>query len=103
MTDYRDPKTGKRTAILRPEDPKKSLERLAEWNALMDHADDRSTNTIRIEALDEANALWITMKREQGWRFIGWLADDAKTTSTGESAAPGDLHINELEFEQDWR
>jgi hypothetical protein len=92
VTDYRDPKTGKRTAVLRPEDPKKALERLATWNALMDEG-----------LVDASNECWLMMLREQGWRFIGWLQEDTKTTSGGALAAPGDLHMPEERFEKDFR
>lgn len=88
---HRDPKTSKRTAVLRPQDPKLALRRLAEWEAIMDKALDAP-------ALDKrkADELWLTMKREQSWTFLGWLGADAKTITaddgTTTEAAPGDLH-----------
>ncbi len=102
--EYRDPKTGQRTAVLRPEDPTKALARLAEWNAAKDRAEAADPGELASEFyLEEADRIWLTMLREQGWRFLGWLLEDAKGTSGGAPAAPGDLHMPEKRFEKDFR
>lgn len=106
MSDYRDPKTGKRTAVLRPEDPALSLKRLAEWNSMRDEAEissERGDVDDAVARSATAKDLWLSMKREQGFRFVGWLSSDGKTTSGGTSTAPGDLNVGELEFEKDWK
>lgn len=105
MSDYRDPKTGQRTAVLRPEDPALALRRLAEWNALRDVADaiDPKTQMRERAAADTAaTRLWLLGLREQGFRFVGWLAADAKGTSGG-PGAPGDLHMPEDIFSREFR
>ena len=99
MTEiYRSP-AGERLAVLRPEDAKRSLSRLAEWNAILDGAADDAHAQER--AKREADALWLVMLREQGWRFVGWLLEDLKLT-TGGPAAPGDLHMDEKRFEKEF-
>lgn len=100
MIPYRDPKTQKRIAVLRPMDPPLALRRLAEWNALMDKAADATSAEMGAGQRREASELWLEMKREQSWRFMGWLAQDtsAVVDDKGEvagQAAPGDLHENE--------
>lgn len=106
MTDYRDPKTGERTAVLRPEDPQLALRRLTEWNALRDEADaiDPKTRMLdRAEADARAMRHWISALKEQGWRFVGWVdAADAKLTSGGPGAA-GDLHVTEKQYRELFR
>lgn len=107
MTAYRDPATKQRFAVLRPKDTGLALRRLAEWNRLMDQAGDAvSPEQGRVHRL-AAEDLWISMKKEQPWTFLGWLGDDTKMVvdDKGEpvgEAAPGDLHEKE-EHLKGWR
>jgi len=97
VTVYRDPKTQKRLAVLRPNNPALSLRRLAEWNRLMDKASDAVSKEQGAPFFREADALWVAMKKEQAWTFLGWLGTDTKTIVGDEGkemgqAAPGDMH-----------
>lgn len=97
---YRDPRTQKRVAVLRAVDPALALRRLAEWNALMDKAGDAESPERGREHKQAASELWISMKKEQAWTFVGWLASDAEgvVDEAGEAlgpAQPGDMHENE--------
>lgn len=91
-----------RTAILRPQDPALSIRRLAEWEAIMDRALDAPS-------LDrdkkEADAVWLAMKREQPWTFLGWLHGDKDIVDDAGAvvgqAQPGDLHEPESKL-KDW-
>lgn len=104
---YRDPKTGKRLAVLRPKDPALALWRLEEWNRLMDRVGDAvSPEQGRAHEL-QADALWIAMKKEQSWTFLGWLGSDTKVVFGDDGkelaqAAPGDMHEPEDKL-KGWR
>jgi hypothetical protein len=100
MTDYLDPQSGERIAVLRPEDSKLSLRRLAEWNAILDEADAPGADVEAVKA--RGNAHWLVMLREQGWRFVGWLSTDTDQTSGGPILA-GDLQIPESRYLRDFR
>jgi hypothetical protein len=106
-TAYRDPKTSERFAVLRPSSPTLSLRRLAEWNVLMDKVGDAvSPEQGRAHKLG-AEDLWITMKKEQQWTFLGWLSADTKSVLDDQGnlvgeAAPGDLHEKESAM-KGWR
>jgi len=84
----------KRTAVLRPRDAQLAIRRLAEWEALMDKAlDGPSLDRGR----KDADQLWLSLKKEQPWTFLGWLGPDGKVIvddagATVGTAAPGDLH-----------
>jgi len=100
MSDYTDPGTGERMAVLRPDDPKLALRRLAEWNAVLDEAEVPEANLHEIRRRGEAK--WLELLKEQGWRFVGWLQEDTKQTSGG-PAAPGDLHYGEKAYLERFR
>lgn len=91
-----------RTAVLRPQDPALSLRRMAEWEAIMDRALDGTHITKKDRA--EADEVWLTLKREQPWTFLGWLGRDGKSIEDDSGAlvgkaAPGDMHEPEKRLE----
>lgn len=101
---YRDPRTGDRTAVLRPKDTALSLRRLEEWNTAMDRALDAPSLE---QGRKVADAVWLTMKQEQPWTFLGWLAIDLKTVLDDDGqavdrAAPGDMHEAEAAMKR-WK
>ncbi len=107
ITAYRDPKHRKRIAVLRAADPAQALRRLAEWNTIMDRVGDAESPERGREHRREADELWVNMKKEQPWTFLGWLGADTKTVVDEGGvdigvAAPGDLHEAEDKLEG-WR
>ncbi len=99
MKNARDSK-GQRIAVLRPENPELSIQRLAEWNKILDDAPDEPHAEERARV--QAAPVWIEMLREQRWTYMGWLGEDTKTIVHHENvigdAKPGDLHLKEPDF-----
>lgn len=99
MNLARDSK-GKRIAVLRPENAELAIQRLAEWNKILDDALDEPH--VQARAKNEAKEAWVAMLKEQRWTYLGWLGDDTTAiVHTGEvvgEAKPGDLHLKEPDF-----
>jgi len=91
---------GQRVAVLRPENPELAIQRLAEWNKILDDAPDEPHAQER--AKNHASSHWVSMLKEQRWTYQGWLAEDTKAIVHGANvvgeARPGDLHLKEPDF-----
>lgn len=105
MTPAINPVSGKRTSVLRPRDAVMALQRLREWNEILDRAEPflEGGDVASAEALqEEARVHWVAMLQEQPWTFQGWLGADLKTLVFGEKALGlvqgGDAFLKEDDY-----